>query len=136
MTARVLIVEDEVLIALDMEAMIEDLGHDPVGIAPDSDDALRLAETQQPDVALVDLHLRDGLTGPQIGKLLSELGITVVFVTANPRLLGDGIPGTIGVVPKPTDDRAIGGAIAYAMSVRHGRPMPPPPALQPFSHHA
>ncbi len=136
MTARVLIVEDEVLIALDMEAMIEDLGHEPVGIAPDSEEALKLADREEPHVALVDLHLRDGLTGPQIGRLLSQRGITVVFVTANPRLLGSGIPGTVGVVPKPTDDKAIGAAIAYAMSVRQGEPAPPPPALVPFEHRA
>jgi DNA-binding response OmpR family regulator len=132
MSARILIVEDEVLIALEIEAIVEDLGYEPVGIAPDAAEALRLAANGV-DIALVDLHLRDGLTGPQIGKLLSEQhGASVVFVTANPRVLGDGVPGTIGVVEKPTDERAIGAAIDYAVSLRHGRDMPPPPILKTF----
>lgn len=135
MTARILIVEDEFLIAMEIEAMLEEMGHQPVGIAPDSAAALRLAEAR-PDIALVDLHLRDGLTGPQIGRILAdEYDITVIFVTANPRLLGTGVPGTIGVVEKPTDERAIGAAIDYAMSIRDGMQVPPPPVLRAFSRH-
>lgn len=132
MTARILIVEDEILIGLELEAMIEDLGHQPVGIAPDVNEAMRLAETR-PDIALVDLHLRDGLTGPQIGRILSEqYDVTVIFVTANPRLLGHGVPGTIGVMEKPIDERVIGPAITYALERRGGANVMPPPALQAF----
>ena len=132
MTARILIVEDEILIGLEIEAMIEDLGHQSVGIAPDVDEAMRLAETR-PDIALVDLHLRDGLTGPQIGRILSEqFDVTVIFVTANPRLLGSGVPGTIGVMEKPIDEQAIGAAIAYAIERRGGANVMPPPVLRPF----
>lgn len=127
MSAKILIVEDEMLVAVELEAILEDLGHTPVGIAPD----LMTAEhyTDQPiDLALVDLNLRDGLTGPDIGKLLCERGVTVLFITANPRVLGDGIAGTVGVLTKPTDAATVRLAVDYALGVRHGNAKIEPPA--------
>src|SRR5690349_12359357 len=106
MTARILIVEDEMLVAMELESILQDLGHVPVGIAPDLQTAERLAD-EPLDLALVDLNLRDGLTGPEIGKRLGERGASVLFITANPRLLGDGIAGTIGVLTKPTDEATV-----------------------------
>ena len=81
MAARILIVEDEMLVAIELEGLLEDLGHDPVGIVPDLQ-AAELYFDEALDLALVDLNLRDGLTGPEIGKRLGERGVTVVFVTA------------------------------------------------------
>lgn len=131
MTARILIVEDEFLVAMEIEAVLEDLGHAPVGIAPDL--ASASAYFDQPiDLALVDLNLRDGLTGPEIGKRLCSSGVTVLFVTANPRLLGDGIAGAIGVITKPTDATMVKAAVDYALGVREGRPVAPPAALKLF----
>lgn len=132
MSARVLIVEDEMLVAADIQATIEELGHRTVGIAADKETALRLAQ-HEPDIALVDLNLRDGPTGPEIGATLSERGVAVVFVTANPRMLGNGVRGALGVLSKPCDENCIGSALAYAMSYRRGEPAVPPPALQPFA---
>jgi CheY-like chemotaxis protein len=132
MSAKILIVEDEFLVAMNLERVIEDLGHSAIGIAPDQESALDLAD-EQPDVALVDLNLRDGLTGPQIGKMLSELGITVIYVTANPRILGDGVPGTLGVMPKPCDGRTIAGALDYALMRRRGLEVMPPPYMIAFN---
>jgi AmiR/NasT family two-component response regulator len=132
MTARILIVEDEMLVAMEMEAVIEESGFQPVGIAADSLEALRLAE-HEPDVALVDLNLRDGLTGPDVGRELAERGIVVVFVTANPRLLADGIPGALGVVEKPLDDGSIAAIISFAIASREGRDAVPPACFLPFS---
>lgn len=127
MSAKILIVEDEMLVAVELEAILEDLGHTPVGIAPDLVSAKHY--TAQPiDLALVDLNLRDGLTGPDIGKLLCERGVTVLFITANPRILGDGIAGTVGVLTKPTDAATVRSAINYALGVRHGRAEIDPPA--------
>lgn len=121
MRPKILIVEDEMIIASELEAILEDLGFDPVGIAADRRSAMRLAESR-PDLALVDLNLRDGPTGADIGQALSgEYGIPVLFVTANPRMLGNGVPGTIGVVSKPYDERVIGDAVRYALDARTGR---------------
>jgi DNA-binding response OmpR family regulator len=131
MAARILIVEDEMLVALELENVLEDLGHDPVGIVPDVQ-AAELYFDEALDLALVDLNLRDGLTGPEIGKRLGERGITVLFITANPSLLGHGVAGTIGVISKPTDEDTVKAAVDYALGVREGRAVRPPPELRLF----
>ena len=132
MSANILIVEDEMLVAIELESILEDLGHCPVGIAPDLSSAERFSE-QPIDLALVDLNLRDGLTGPEIGRRLSERGVTVLFITANPRILGNGVAGTIGVLTKPTDEATVRAAVDFALSRRMGTPLvAPPPALTLF----
>ncbi|QDP18985.1 response regulator [Sphingomonas xanthus] len=131
MTARILIVEDEMLVAMELEAILEDLGHQPAGIAPDlatADDYFDLPL----DLALVDLNLRDGLTGPQIAERLSSKGVPVIFITANPRQLGSGLAGTIGVITKPTDPATVKAAIDYVLGVRSGLQVVPPPNLKLF----
>lgn len=97
MPARILIVEDEALVAMELEAILRDLDHEPVGIVADLA-AARDYFDEPVDLALVDLNLRDGLTGPEIGRTLSSKGVAVLFITANPRLLGGGVAGTIGVI--------------------------------------
>ncbi|GJE27751.1 Phyllosphere-induced regulator PhyR [Methylobacterium organophilum] len=132
MSARILIVEDEMLVAADMEATIEDLGHVCTGIAPDLQAATALAAAD-PDIALVDLNLRDGATGAEIGAMLSRRGIAVIFVTANPRMLGNGVPGTLGVITKPCDEAAVDQVIAYAIGCRKGERLVPPEGFRTFS---
>jgi len=131
MSARILIVEDEMLVALELQSILHDLGYDPVGIAPDLPTA-RSYFAQDIDLALVDLNLRDGLTGPEIGATLGANGVTVLFVTANPRLLGNGIAGAIGVITKPTDEDMVRSAVTYALAVREGQPAKAPPYLRLF----
>lgn len=86
---RAIIIEDEFLAAVHAEAALEDLGIEVVGMAEDYTGAIRLVE-KSPDLALVDLNLRDGFTGPTVAEQLGAAGIEVVFVTANPRQL-DGL---------------------------------------------
>ncbi len=131
MIARILIVEDEMLVAIDMEAILEERGYECAGIAPDLESAAEYFDLSL-DLALVDLNLRDGLTGPQIGKLLSSRGIPVIFVTANPAQLGDGVAGTIGVITKPTDENALTDAVAYALARKKGLDVEAPPSLRLF----
>jgi two-component system, response regulator PdtaR len=132
MSARILIVEDEMLVAMELESILEDLGHEPVGIAPDLAAAEQLASSPI-DLALVDLNLRDGLTGPEIGTRLSSRGVTVLFITANPRVLGDGVAGAVGVLTKPTDAATVRTAVDYALKLRSGaQDISPPAALQTF----
>ena len=133
MKPRILIVEDEILIACELEAILEDLGCEPIGIATDTRSALNLAE-RQPDLALVDLNLRDGPTGPRIGELFaSRFNIPVLFVTANPRLLGKGVAGTIGVLTKPYDASIIKDAVTYALSVQVDESLTPPNFIMVFT---
>lgn len=132
MSARILIVEDEMLVAMELESVLHDLGYEIVGIAPDLTTA-RQHFDENIDLALVDLNLRDGLTGPEIGKSLSAKGVTVLFVTANPRLLGDGIAGAIGVITKPTDEEMVQSCVEYALAVRQGQAQAPPRHLRLFA---
>jgi CheY-like chemotaxis protein len=125
MGCRVLVVEDEIFVATEIESVVEELGHQPVGIAADASTAIALAASA--DVALVDLNLRDGPTGPTIGRILAdEYGVTVVFMTANPSQLGDGIPGTVGVLDKPVMDSELRQVVSYVVA-RHQRAQAEPP---------
>ena len=129
MTDSILIVEDEMLVALEMESILEERGYEIAGIASDLNGALALAD-RKVDLALVDLNLRDGLTGPEIGRrLANNHRVKVLFVTANPRLLGDGIAGTVGVLTKPTDESSLISAVAFALR----RSAEAPPALRCFN---
>ncbi len=139
MACRVLVVEDEIFVAIEIESMVQDMGHVPVGIAQDSRTARELARNAE--LAFVDLNLIDGPTGIELGRSLAEDGLTVLYMTANPAQLGDGVPGTIGVLPKPVNDQEMKEALAFAVAVRQRqadvlppkrlRLFTPPPAYQP-----
>ena len=130
MSARILIVEDELLIALEMEAIIEEEGHRPVGIATSVSEARQIVATEKPDVALVDLNLADGPTGPDIGRELAQAGVLVIFVTANPRMISHIVPGILGVVEKPVQGDDIVDVVSYAVAHRNGASMSPPGVLR------
>ena len=125
-------VEDEIFVAAEIEHVVEEMGFVPAGIASDQRSALALAANA--DIALVDLNLRDGPTGITIGRILAQThGVTVLFMTANPSQLGDGVPGTIGVLPKPVTDNELRAAVAYAVAQREATEATPPQRLQLFS---
>lgn len=114
MGTTVLIVEDEILVALQLESIISDAGHRVVGIVPDRGSLDKIPDV--PQVALVDLNLRDGPTGPSIASRLAEIfGTKIVYVTANPAQIGQPAPTAIGVVQKPFSQTAILAAISCAM---------------------
>ena len=74
MTLRVLIVEDEALVAAELEWLVIDAGHEAVGTAVAGDDACDLAEALRPDLALVDVNLVDGPTGvPAARRMAASL---------------------------------------------------------------
>lgn len=132
MTKRVLIVEDEFIVALHLRQNLENLGFDVIGIAPDANTALQLAEAK-PDIALVDVNLRDGETGPRIGQDLGQkYGATVLFLTANPAQLGEGVEGAVGVLSKPVDDKSIAVTLDFLVKCRLGEPVAPPPSVRLF----
>lgn len=114
MTHRILIVEDEIFVAIEIEQVVQELGHDVVGLAGDAETALKLSDMA--DIALVDLNLRDGPTGIGLGSQLAAAGKTVVFLTANPSQLGDGVPGALGVISKPLSDNELRQAISFAVA--------------------
>jgi Response regulators consisting of a CheY-like receiver domain and a winged-helix DNA-binding domain len=112
---KILIVEDEFLVALQLEDILSDGGHAVVGTVPDMASLATLGEA--PDVALVDLNLRDGLTGPAIARQLAvKFGSRVIYVTANPAQIDAPAPTAVGIVQKPFTRQSILGAIAYALA--------------------
>lgn len=135
MAARILIVEDEALVAMELRFVLEDLGYAVVGTAADARTARNLVRETEVDLALVDIHLSDGPTGVTIGReLAEEMGVTVLFMTANPGMVRDGVTGAIGVLSKPTDERAVQTAVAYALRRRQGQPIElAPPELHVFA---
>lgn len=134
MTARILIIEDEALVAMELRFVLEDLGHEVVGSVADARSARDLARETDIDLALVDIHLSDGPTGVGLGRELGQdMGIAVLFMTANPGMVRDGVAGTIGVLSKPTDERAVQTAVDYALRRHAGQPIEyAPPELQLF----
>ena len=134
MTARILIVEDEALVAMELRFVLEDLGYVVVGTAPDARTARALAMGGDVELALVDIHLSDGATGVGLGQDLGQaFGVTVLYMTANPGMVTHGVPGTMGVLTKPTDEACVREAVEYALHLRRGEPASLiPPGLQMF----
>lgn len=117
---NILIVEDEIFVALELEQIVESAGYAAVDIAADSESALALAEYC--DIALVDLNLRDGPTGPQIGEALArDHGVRVIYVTANPSQIGAAAANALGFIAKPFQPATVRAALDIAASD------PPPP---------
>lgn len=134
MTARILIIEDEALVAMELSFVLEDLGHRVVGTAADAKTALSIVKENEVDLALVDIHLSDGPTGVELGReLAQEMGVTVLYMTANPGMVRNGVDGTLGVLSKPTEEHSLQTAVEYALHRREGRPVEyAPPGLQLF----
>jgi CheY-like chemotaxis protein len=125
MSYNVLIVEDQPLIAMTVEDAVTGLGHRTVGIAKNMFEALQLASDA--DLALVDVNLEDGPTGPLIGASLAETDVAVLFMTSDPGALRGGVPGTLGVISKPVFDLELIEAIQFVADRRAGSSTTPPP---------
>lgn len=108
-------------VALDIERVLEDSGYKVGGIAMDRTEALDLADGCT--LALVDINLRDGRTGPQIAaELYDRHAIRSVFVTANPAQIGTPPEGALGYVCKPFDGAMLRAAIEWALGEGHNQP--------------
>ena len=111
---RILLVEDDALILMQMEALLEDAGHRVVGTAMRTAEALELARTVRADIAFVDLRLAEGDSGLDVARTLQgEHGIMVMFVTANPLNLGDDFAGAAGVIAKPFTRAVVASGMPY-----------------------
>ncbi|MEO6091612.1 MAG: response regulator [Novosphingobium sp.] len=119
--AKVLIVEDEFLVAIQLEDILADAGYRVVGMIADTASLARV--TDPPEVALVDVNLRDGPTGPAIAQLLSEkFGTRIIYVTATPQQIASPAATATGVVQKPFQPSAVLAAVQHALSKI---PLPP-----------
>lgn len=111
---EVLIVEDEMLLAIELEHLVEEAGCRPLGLAMSSDEAVELAERLHPDLALVDVHLSDGPTGVDVARKISrDCGGVALFMTANVKRLPDDFAGACGVIGKPYSEHGVKTALNY-----------------------
>jgi CheY-like chemotaxis protein len=125
LASRVLIIEDETVIALDLENLVEELGHHVTGIATTRDDAVRMAREQRPELILTDIKLADGSSGIDAAtSILSDFDIPVVFITAYPeRLLTGQRPEPTYLVAKPFSRDTVRATIGQALFFHKTRAM-------------
>jgi CheY-like chemotaxis protein len=128
----ILIVEDEAIIAMDLEMMIEEAGHRVIADAASLHDVKALNRDLRPHIALVDMQLAQGTNGLDVAQLIRErwTETCVVFVTANPKQIPDHYCGAHGVIPKPFSRLGLLSALNYIVE---GFCDPPPVLVRPGS---
>jgi CheY-like chemotaxis protein len=115
--ARVLIIEDEPIIAMDIETIVRDLGHEVTGVAVTRDEAVALAMDDRPGLVLADIQLADDSSGIDAVKdILAEFQVPVIFITAFPeRLLTGERPEPTFLITKPFQRSTVKAAISQAL---------------------
>ena len=113
----ILIIEDEPLIALDIEQMVEQAGHSVTGIARTHSEAINLFEKQKPGLILADIQLADGSSGVDaVNEILRSVTVPVIFITAFPeRLLTGERPEPAFLVTKPFQPDMVRALISQAI---------------------
>ena len=113
----ILIIEDEVLIALDLEHLVESLGHRTIGIARTRSEAIALSRTKSPGLILADIQLADGSSGLEaVNDLLTSFEVPVIFITAYPeRFLTGERPEPAFLVSKPYQQSTVSALISQAL---------------------
>ncbi|MFA5122155.1 response regulator [Zavarzinia sp.] len=120
--ARVLVIEDEPVIALHIAEIMREAGHEVVGIATRKSEAVALAAEHKPGLVLADIQLDDGSTGIEAAQeILKSLDVPVIFVTAFPErlLTGERMEPTY-LVSKPFDPETLLVTVAQALFHRPG----------------
>lgn len=115
--ARVLIIEDEPIIAMDIETIVRDLGHDVTSVAVTRDEAVASAMADRPGLVLADIQLADDSSGIDAVKdILAEFQVPVIFITAFPeRLLTGERPEPTFLITKPFQRSTVKAAISQAL---------------------
>lgn len=118
---RVLVVEDETLSALSLTAELEQTGHSVVGPARSSGEAVVLARTYSPNVALVDINLeRVGAGIPLARQLSAELHIPVIFMTEHKTPARENATCALGMIAKPFDSASVPDILRFVDERRRG----------------
>lgn len=114
---RVMIIEDEPLIAMDIEGIVRGLGHDITGVATTRAEALALALEDRPGLVLADIELADESSGVDaVNEILSHFEVPVIFITAFPeRLLAGDRPKPTFLVTKPFQRSTLQTTISQAL---------------------
>ena len=117
---RVLIIEDEPLISMDLAEITESLGHEVTTIARTATQAVKAAAADQPGLVLADIQLADGSSGlDAVRDILAEFAVPVIFITSFPeRLLTGERPEPTFLITKPYDPNAVKATISQALFFR------------------
>ena len=117
-SGKILIIEDEAIIAMDLEALVTEIGHRVTGVARTHAGAVTLGKSDAPDLILADIQLADNSSCIEaVQELLRELGDRpVIFITAFPeRLLTGERPEPAFLITKPYSERQVRTAVSQAM---------------------
>jgi DNA-directed RNA polymerase specialized sigma24 family protein len=117
LATQVLIIEDEPVIAADIEALVRELGHEVLDIAATRTEALEAVARQTPGLVLADIQLADGSSGIDAVKdILGKFDVPVIFITAFPeRLLTGERPEPTFLITKPFQPETVKAAIGQAL---------------------
>ena len=113
----VLIIEDEPMIAMDLEAIVEGLGHQVAGVARTHAEAVKAASSKTPGLVLADIQLADGSSGlDAVNEMLDSFEVPVVFITAYPdRLLTGERPEPAFLITKPYQPDTVKAIVSQAL---------------------
>jgi CheY-like chemotaxis protein/DNA-directed RNA polymerase specialized sigma24 family protein len=113
----VLIIEDEPLIALDLQRILESLGHRVASIARTHQDALKATRRKKPGLVIADIRLADGSSGlDAVNDILGSFRVPVIFVTAYPERLATGQgPEPTFLIPKPFREQAVKAIVSQVL---------------------
>ena len=113
----VLIIEDETFIALDLEGLVEGLGHRVLGVARTHGEAVALAKAKRPGVILADIQLADGSSGlDAVNEMLRSFEVPVIFITAYPeRFLTGERPEPAFLIAKPFQPSTVSAVLSQAL---------------------
>ena len=116
-STKVLIIEDEPIISLDLQSIVREMGHTVAAIATTRDEAVRAARKTEPGLVLADIKLADGSSGiDAVRQILSEVDVPIVFITAYPeRLLTGERPEPTFLVTKPFVPETVRVAVSQAL---------------------
>lgn len=113
----ILIIEDEPLIALDLEQIAQSLGHRVTGVARTRQEAIRFCRADPPGLVLADIQLADGSSGiDAVNEIVAGTPLPVIFITAFPECLLTGdCPEPTFLVGKPFDEDQVKACISQAL---------------------
>ena len=119
---KILIVEDETIIAEDMRSMLREMGYEILLKADTGEKAIQIAEKERPDLVLMDIQLKGKLDGIQTaGEIQARFDIPVIYISAYPESVIEDAPdlsGSAGYIPKPFDAVQIGAMVSLTLNTR------------------
>jgi len=123
----ILLVEDEPLIAMSLEAGLSDAGHHVLGPASTAGRALALAEDSRPELALVNIELRDGSSGADLARTMrARWGVPSLFISGQVLEARRNEAAALGYIAKPYTPEIVLAAVEVVKAIIEGRRPPPP----------